>query len=123
MHLFSSDNPTRSIHAAPRVPKRDVRQHSPRWVVRLIVCLIATGFTSAASPAFGQAIDREYKFKAAYLYKFATYTKWPKKTFRNADSPFVIGTLGPDPVGNYLKTVAKKKRLTGEQSRSAIKRM
>jgi hypothetical protein len=102
-----------SIHATPRAPERDVRHRLPRWAVRLVVCLIATASVGVASPASGQVIDREFKFKAIYLYKFGTYTKWPKAVFRKANSPFVIGILGPDPVGKFLTTVAMEKKIDG----------
>jgi len=75
VQLFSTDNPTPPpMHAAPRVREGDVRGHLPLWAVRLVVCFIAIVSAGFASPAFGQDIDREYKFKAVFLYKFATYT-------------------------------------------------
>ena len=82
-----------------------------RWVIGLIVLLCAAA--SDVSSASGQGIDREYKLKAAYLYKFATYIKWPKEAFDNATSPFVIGVLGPDPVGAHLKKIAQVKLIDG----------
>ena len=103
------------MHAAPRVPERDVRHHIPLWAVRLVVCLIAAASVGVASPVHGQGINREYKLKAVYLYRFATYTKWPKRAFRNANSPFVIGVLGPDPVGNDLRKIAKVKTIDGRK--------
>ncbi len=67
------------------------------------------------SPVLGQTIDREYKLKAAYLYKFATYIEWPERAFQDADSPFVIGVLGPDLVGGDLRKIAKVKRIAGRR--------
>lgn len=90
-------------------------RHIPRWVVWLIVFLSATVGVGAASSAHGQVIDREYKLKTAYLYKFATYVQWPEGAFRDAASPFVIGILGPDPVGADLQKIAKMKKIDGRK--------
>ncbi len=65
----------------------------------------------AIAPTFGQGVNREYKLKAVYLYKFATYIEWPESTFDNANSPFVIGVLGPNPVGKDLQQIAKVKKV------------
>lgn len=116
MQLFSTDNPTPPpMHAAPRVREGDVRGHLPLWAVRLVVCFIAIVSAGFASPVFGQDIDREYKLKAVYLHHFVTYTKWPKKAFRTTDSPFVIGILGPDPVGKGLRKLALEKKIDGRK--------
>ncbi len=78
--------------------------HRIAW---LVVLLHTTGVV-AVSSVHGQGIGQEYKLKAVYLYKFATYIHWPKKAFRNAESPFVIGILGPDPVGVGIRKIADK---------------
>ncbi len=62
-----------------------------------------------------QAIDREYVLKAAYLYKFATYVRWPKGAFERPTSPFVFGVLGPDPVGAHLRKLAGAKEIGGRK--------
>ena len=116
MQLFSNNQPMLpSMHAIPRVQNEGVRRHRPLWAVRLVVCLIVVTSVGVASPTYGQDIDREYKLKAAYLYKFATYIKWPKRSFRNATSPFVIGILGPDPVGSDLRKIARVKTIGGRK--------
>lgn len=51
----------------------------------------------------------EYEVKAAFLVNFAKYVEWPEKAFPEADSPFKIGVLGPNPFGDTLE------RLTGDQ--------
>jgi len=52
-------------------------------------------------------IDREAKIKAAYLYKFIRYVQWPDAAFEGQDSPIIIGTVGSDPVNQYLVAIAK----------------
>jgi len=88
----------------------------PRQIVRLAVFIFAlAGFTATASPVDGQGIDREYKLKAAFLYKFATYFTWPESSFESAESPFVIGILGPNPVGRNLRRIAAVKKINGRK--------
>ncbi len=89
-----------------------------RVLVRLLLWVGILSCTIAAvapSPAWAQGIDREYTLKAVYLYKFATYIEWPKQAFHDAGSPFVIGILGPDPVGNNLRKIAKAKKIDGRR--------
>ena len=74
----------------------------------LLLCATA----SIGSTASGQNnINREYKLKSVYLYKFATYVTFPDTAFQNANSPFVIGILGPDPLGKNLQAIAKIKKI------------
>ena len=77
-----------------------------------VLCCVAASFGTGA-PARGQDFNREYKLKAVYLYKFATYVEWPAVSFQDVDSPFVIGILGPDPLGASLRQIAKVKKIGG----------
>ena len=65
----------------------------------------------AAMPQSGSEEGKaftEYEVKAAFLVNFAKYVEWPEKAFPEADSPFRIGVLGPNPFGDTLH------RLTGD---------
>jgi len=57
--------------------------------------------------AFGlghaQEQSKEYQLKAAFLFNFAQFVKWPPDSFTNADAPFYIGILGDDPFGSALE--------------------
>lgn len=57
-----------------------------------------------------QATD-EYTAKAAFLYKFARYAKWPESAFRDKDSPLRVAVFGEDPFGRALDEVLKDKRI------------
>jgi hypothetical protein len=72
----------------------------------LLGCLVMAGLCGS-SPAAAQVVDREYTLKAVYLYKIASYVRWPEEVFAGPDSPFVIGVLGPDPLGPALREIAK----------------
>ena len=98
--------PTRTV-AAPRRIRR--------WVVWLIVFSCAVAGFGIASPVRAQVINREYKLKAAFLYKFTTYIRWPDGSFKDSKSPFVIAVLGPDPVGADLRKIAAVKQIDGRE--------
>jgi len=57
----------------------------------------------------------EAALKAAYLYNFARYFTWPKKTFEDPKTPFVIGVFGDRPLGSALDKVAKKRTAKGRK--------
>lgn len=45
----------------------------------------------------------EYQVKAVFLYNFSQFVHWPDSAFAEEDAPFVIGILGRDPFGSYLR--------------------
>ena len=58
-----------------------------------------------------RGIDRKklIKVKAAYIYNFTKYVRWPEGAFSEADSPLVIGVYGDDPFDAVLdKTMQGK---------------
>jgi hypothetical protein len=47
------------------------------------------------------------QLEATFLYKFVQYVDWPANAFPGADTPYVIGIIGNDPLGGALdETVA-----------------
>ncbi len=62
----------------------------------LLPSLYAYGETSSASAS------EEYKVKAAFLYNFARYVKWPSEAFVDDDAPVVVAVFGDDPFGSAL---------------------
>jgi len=57
-------------------------------------------------PAVGLARaqeSKEYQLKAAFLFNFVQFVKWPPDSFSNAGAPFCIGILGDDPFGSALE--------------------
>jgi hypothetical protein len=71
---------------------------------RLAFALLLFVF-SFGTPEAGRAQDesREYQLKAAFLFNFAQFVKWPSECFTSADAPFYIGILGDDPFGSALE--------------------
>lgn len=53
----------------------------------------------------------EWDLRAAWLYKFASYIKWPKERLPEDKTSLVIGVFGRDPFGKTLDTTLKDKKL------------
>ncbi len=66
-----------------------------------LVChaLIGNCALSAQQP---QAVS-EYDIKAGWFVFFGVYIQWPEKPFPGADKEFVIGVLGNNPFGPYVR--------------------
>lgn len=70
------------------------------------------GVEAHAGLATGTDRD-EYELKAAILFNFVRYTKWPKDAFRNTKSPLIVAVVGKDPFGNRLSMAFKGKKIGG----------
>jgi hypothetical protein len=55
----------------------------------------------------------EYKVKAAFLYKFASYIEWPSQVFERPESPIVIGVAGADAISDELAQVVSGRSIGG----------
>ncbi len=73
---------------------------------RLPAVVLLVLATSLLSPSAVLAYE-EHEVKAAFLFNFAIYTSWPEGA-PDADEPFVIGVLGPDPFSGYLDRLTDK---------------
>lgn len=58
-----------------------------------------------------EAVSREYRVKAAYLYQFGRYVEWPASAFPTAQSPFVIGVLEEDLVAYEMSRIIQAKKI------------
>ncbi|KAF0179638.1 MAG: transmembrane protein [Limisphaerales bacterium] len=81
----------------------------PGFVPWLVVWL---ALASPGSPADLPKLT-EAEVKAAYVFNFAKYVEWPAAAFGGTNAPFVIGVLGPDPVGESLRAVVAGKLING----------
>lgn len=90
------------------------RAHKLILVLAASLFLTAGGVSEARADP-GQGLEnlpaplREYLIKAAFLYNFARFTRWPSDAFQGASSPLRLCILGKDPFGPTLETIAKKK--------------
>jgi hypothetical protein len=75
------------------------------WLVAVsLLCIVQ---------ARGETQLSEYQVKAAFLYKFATYVRWPATSSAEMDAPFVIGIIGKDPFGHMLDAVIDSQSIHG----------
>jgi hypothetical protein len=58
----------------------------------------------------------EYRVKAAFIYKFTTYIRWPPSP-RAVTAPFLIGVIGTDPFGPSLDEVVRDQTVQGRGMR------
>ena len=72
------------------------------------------GFVGALACGFGPRADAaerpEHEVKAAFLYNFGKYVRWPKDA-SGADDTFVIAILGADPFGAALDDIVRGNRI------------
>jgi hypothetical protein len=59
-------------------------------------------WAAAAEPA------REHRIKAAFIYNFAKFTRWPASSFADGEAPLAFCIYGDDPFGGALDMVAGK---------------
>src|ERR1043165_971046 len=62
------------------------------------------------------ASEREYQIKAAFIYNFVQFVKWPDDAFADGQAPLVLGVLGdPDPFDGALEQIVKEKSIEGHR--------
>lgn len=74
----------------------------------MLFVMVTGGISDAA-----EAVSREYKLKAAFIYNFAKFVEWPDSCYPNAGSPFVIGVLGRNPFGDELAITVRGRKIHG----------
>jgi hypothetical protein len=68
----------------------------------------------------GESPPLEYQVKAAYLLNFLKFVEWPKGGAQpvDANTPYTIGVLGHDPLGNVLDDTLRGKNVDGRAVRA-----
>lgn len=69
-----------------------------------IAALVGLGF----APDLDEKND-EHAVKAAFLYNFTKYVKWPESAFASPKDPLVVAVVGQDPFGKKLDEALKGK--------------
>lgn len=70
------------------------------------------------APGLSRAQEsKEYELKAAFLFNFAQFVKWPSDSFTAADAPFYIGILGDDPFGGALEETVQGETIDNHKLR------
>lgn len=71
-----------------------------KLILTIVLCCIAAGL-HAEPPS-------KYQVKAAYIYNFAKFIKWPESAFSDTTAPLIIGVLGQNPFAGKLKPLNSK---------------
>jgi hypothetical protein len=85
------------------------RRNSPRLAYLLLGLILMLGLSRpvrAADPL-------EYRVKAAFLFNFAQFVKWPPQAFPDPRAPLVIGILGDNPFGSTLDEIVSGEQVNG----------
>lgn len=90
-----------------------------------VAWLVAAGLLGAgidapsdvlASDAGATQGSPEYRLKAAFLYNFAKFVRWPASAFAESDE-IVVGILGEDPFGTVLEDTLEGMTVEGRRFR------
>lgn len=85
----------------------------------LLACLLPAGEFVGLAPCLqaegaAAAVTAE-QLKAAFFVNVVAYCEWPEASFKDAESPLVIGVYGADPFGNALEVLTRKKSSGGRR--------
>lgn len=74
-----------------------------------LICSLLFLLTSYTQTSFAQSpADEKRLFKAAFIYNFARFTRWPERSWSKPDSPIRLCTIGKDELVNDLKRLGGK---------------
>ena len=97
-------------------------RHIPNpTATRLGVALAALVVLLGAVPTGAQQKPTEYAVKAAYLYNFGKFVKWPADSQAARGASFSICILGDDPFGASLQQTVAGETIAGKPA--AVKRI
>lgn len=90
---------------------REGRSHA-RWSRLLIACCVI--LLAGASPGIPAEKPTLVEYKAAFLYHFIDFVRWPDAS---PDTPFTACILGKSEITDVLSALAKKKTVDGRSLR------
>jgi hypothetical protein len=105
------DEGTIRFERNPGVPQRRCAQN---WLVPFIIaaivsaCLVSPGLSGQSSK------PSEYQVKAAYVYNFGKFVKWPAAVAASQSGPFSICVLGEDTFGSVLESTLTGQSIGGK---------
>ena len=90
-----------------------------RTLIAIAICLALSPLIPAGAGLGGVGLGgvawaateeppREYRIKAAFIYNFAKFTRWPAGSFADDEAPLDFCIYGEDPFGGALDAVAGK---------------
>jgi len=86
-------------------------------MMRLGTSLLVLGFVFGVASQNTWSTDTvpAERVKAAYLRTFAKMVIWPETSFKDEDSPLIVGVLGEDPLGNELDEALRNRTAHGRR--------
>ena len=97
----------------PTIRQSAYRPPRPTFL-RFLTMVIATVFFTAALLPAQQPKPNEYQVKAAYLYNFGRFVKWPAGIAADKGDSFAVCVLGHDPFGSTLDATLAGEALDGK---------
>jgi hypothetical protein len=82
--------------------------------LQFLTMVIASAFFTATSLLAQEAKPSEYQVKAAYLYNFGRFVKWPAGLAAGKGDSFPVCVLGRDPFGPILDSTLAGEALEGK---------
>lgn len=81
---------------------------------RSVISLLLSVWLSSPTRATGETGSvSEYRLKAAFLFNFTQYVKWPDTAFAETNAPIIIGILGKDPFESLLDDTIRGEKVQG----------
>ncbi len=77
-----------------------------KWLSGLALCLM---YSAALYGGTKEQSEDERLLKAAYIYNFAKFTRWPESVFKHRDSPLHLCTIGQNSLSTDLQHLEGKK--------------
>ena len=84
-----------------------------RLSLLLLPFLLCIGPFAGPDALAGPASARECELKAAYLYNFAKFTRWPAAGEAGVPNPLIIGVLGDERVADSIAALTRGRTVGG----------
>lgn len=123
--LVSQFSPYRSLITDHRLPAPRRLPALRTLAILLLTALVLIAVPSNASHADTKKLTAsEYQIKAAYLYNFLLFTRWPAPITDKEPEPdgdtVIIGIVGKDPFGTFFKEVEGRTIKIGDAKKKLI---
>jgi hypothetical protein len=107
------DRANETLACRPNV-QRQVCPRSRRCFLQFLTMVFTSAFLMATSLVAQQAKPSEYQVKAAYLYNFGRFVKWPTGVAAGKGDAFPVCVFGRDPFGRILDSTLAGEALEGK---------
>jgi hypothetical protein len=77
-----------------------------------MIIIIAAAALGLSEPCRGEP-SREALVKAAFVYNFTQFVKWPENALGERGTPFIVAVVGDDPFGGALEKAMANKAVEG----------